>query len=246
MFIKQLLRASLTVAVLVVNQASAAEEEQVSTRLYVPKKPPPKHDDHTHRRQTKTMGDCAPHITSCGATDDVKIIHEPISTEYSTHIINEEVIKLLPDQIHYVTHVEIVTVNNETEGHCRKTITVQDDKPITVKVDVVVTTTREVVNIIDETIIEYQTVTANSVEQCFINSDVLTSRRPGSHPAPTPSSRKSSNEPTYSIARSAEITEARTEVSSEPEEVLQHDESETSQGFTPDTAGMEIPNPFLD
>ncbi|KAH7151602.1 hypothetical protein DER46DRAFT_579614 [Fusarium sp. MPI-SDFR-AT-0072] len=131
-------------------------------------------------------------------------------------------------------------------GHCRKTITVQDDKPVTVKVDLVVTTTREVVNIVDETIIKYQTVTANSVEQCFINSDVLTSRRPGSQPAPTPSSRKSSKEPTYSIASPAEITDARTEIVREPEEVVQHVEDEASEGVTPDTAGMKIPNPFMD
>ncbi|KAH7217527.1 hypothetical protein BKA60DRAFT_648849 [Fusarium oxysporum] len=229
MFTKHLLRAGAIAALLLVNQASAAEEEQVSTRLYVPKKPPPKHDDHTHRRQSKTMGDCAPHITSCGAMDDVKIIHEPV----------------LPDQINYVTHVEIVTVNNETEGHCRKTITVQDDKPVTVKVDLVVTTTREVVNIVDETIIVYQTVTANSVEQCFINSDVLTSRRPGSQPLPTPSSRKSSKEPTYSIASPAEITDAKTEIVREPEEAVQHVEREASEGVSPDTAEMEIPNPFL-
>ncbi|KAH7208713.1 hypothetical protein DER44DRAFT_896149 [Fusarium oxysporum] len=118
----------------------------------------------------KTMVECGGHIKQCGIMEEVKIIRSPISTSYVTQNVTTTTERVLPTQTIVIKSVKVVTVNNQTQGHCRSTTTIPDLKPAIITVNVTVEHVREIVPITNVTVIETSVVTATSIEQCFINN----------------------------------------------------------------------------
>ncbi|KAJ4037179.1 hypothetical protein NW761_001437 [Fusarium oxysporum] len=135
----------------------------------------------------KTMVECGGHIKQCGIMEDIKIVRSPVSTVYVTQNFTTTTEKVLPTQTVVIKSVKVVTVNNqtqgickkflwqtqlirETSGHCRETMTVPDLKPAIITVNVTVEHVREIVPVTNVVSIETSTVTATSIEQCFINN----------------------------------------------------------------------------
>ncbi|KAJ4006261.1 hypothetical protein NW752_010909 [Fusarium irregulare] len=118
----------------------------------------------------KTMGECGGHIKQCGIMEDMKIILSPVNTIYVTQNFTTTTAKELPTQTVVIKKVEVVTVNNQTQGHCRKTTIVPDLKPAIITVNVTVEHVQEIVPITTVTSTETSVVTVTSIEQCFINN----------------------------------------------------------------------------
>ncbi|KAF5002424.1 hypothetical protein FGRMN_436 [Fusarium graminum] len=123
-----------------------------------------------HYVNGKTMVECGGHIRQCGIMEDVKIIRSPVSTIYVTQNFTTTTEKVLPTQTIVIKSVKVVTVNNQTRGHCRETVTVPDLKPAIITVNVTVEHVREIVPVTNVVSVETSTVTATSIEQCFVNN----------------------------------------------------------------------------
>ncbi|KAF5968679.1 hypothetical protein FCOIX_11287 [Fusarium coicis] len=132
---------------------------------------------------TKTMVECGDHVTSCGVSDDMKIVLRPKSTIYVTQNVTTTIETLtehqhLPPETNIITEVVVTTVKKDVLGHCRNTTTIDIEKPAIVTVNVEVEYIKEVVSIVNVTTTETSTVMVNSIEQCFINSLRGVSRLP--------------------------------------------------------------------
>ncbi|KAF4342873.1 hypothetical protein FBEOM_3162 [Fusarium beomiforme] len=126
----------------------------------------------------KTMVECGGHISQCGVMEDIKIVRLPVSTVYVTQNFTTTTEKVLPTQTVIVKSVKVVTVNHETQGHCRETMTVPDLKPAIITVNVTVEHVKEIVPLTTQISVETHIVTAPSIAQCFINNP-----HPSLHPA---------------------------------------------------------------
>ncbi|KAF5654692.1 hypothetical protein FHETE_11267 [Fusarium heterosporum] len=127
-------------------------------------------DDAQNTVDEKTMVECGGHISQCGIMEDVKIIRSPVSTIYVTQNFTTTTEKILPTQTIVIRSVKVVTVNNQTQGHCRETMTVPEMKPAIITVNVTVEHVREIVPVTNVVSVETSTVTATSIEQCFVNN----------------------------------------------------------------------------
>ncbi|KAJ4141767.1 hypothetical protein NW768_000984 [Fusarium equiseti] len=116
------------------------------------------------------MVECGGHIKECGVREDIKIIRSPVSTEYVTQNFTTTTETTLPTQTVVIKSVKVVTVNNQTQGHCRQTMTVSDLKPAIITVNVTVEHVREIVPITTIVSVETSIYTVTSIEQCFINN----------------------------------------------------------------------------
>ncbi|KNA98031.1 hypothetical protein FOXG_18322 [Fusarium oxysporum f. sp. lycopersici 4287] len=102
--------------------------------------------------------------------EDIKIVRSPVITVHVTQNFTTTTEKVLPTQTVVIKSVKVVTINNQTQGHCRETMTVPDLKPAIFTVNVTVEHVREIVPVTNLVSIETSTVTATSIEQCFINN----------------------------------------------------------------------------
>ncbi|KAF5006733.1 hypothetical protein FDECE_6910 [Fusarium decemcellulare] len=130
----------------------------------------------------KTRSTCHPSISVCGSSANVMVIHSHNSTTYVTrnHTQTKISILILNKQVlspHYntVTEVSVTTINTQTEGLCRNTSIIYEPEPLTVTVDVNVTTTREFVPIKNITTTIVSTVTAKALEQCIVDTELFSS-----------------------------------------------------------------------
>ncbi|KAF5564806.1 hypothetical protein FNAPI_2002 [Fusarium napiforme] len=124
------------------------------------------------------MVECGTHVTSCGVSDDMKIVLRPKSTIYVTQNVTTTTETHLPPETNIITEVVVTTVKKDVLGHCRNTTTIEIEKPTTVTVNVEVEYIKEVVSIVNLTTTKTSTVMVNSIEQCFINSLRGVSRLP--------------------------------------------------------------------
>ncbi|RBR23747.1 uncharacterized protein FIESC28_03452 [Fusarium coffeatum] len=191
----------------------------------------------------KTMVECGGHIKQCGIMEDMRIILSPISTVYVTQNFTTTTEKVLPTQTVVKKKVKVVTVNNQTHGHCRKTTIVPDLKPAIITVNVTVEHVQEIVPITTVTSTEISIVTATSIEQCFINNPepsfyptISTSQDPSSAIPPSsqvPSSAAlSSQDPLSSEepqARGTAITDGQGETESSRYERIYQDVDDVSE-----------------
>ncbi|KAF4470616.1 hypothetical protein FALBO_2482 [Fusarium albosuccineum] len=123
----------------------------------------------------KTRSTCHPSISVCGSLANVMVIHSHNSTTYVTRNHTQTKISVLSPHYNTVTEVSVTTINTRTEGLCRNTSIIYEPEPLTVTVDVNVTTTREFVPIKNITTTIVSTVTAKALEQCIVDTELFSS-----------------------------------------------------------------------
>ncbi|KAM0073020.1 hypothetical protein ACKRZS_013881 [Fusarium odoratissimum] len=119
--------------------------------------------------------DCPPDISVCGKTTNVEVVHHHNETIYTTQNHTKTTTKTMSPHTRVITSISVVTVKNQTEGLCRDTSTIYEAEPLTVTVDVNITTTREFVPIVNSTLVVISEVTAAALQQCFIKQTSLAS-----------------------------------------------------------------------
>ncbi|CAM1505809.1 Fc.00g114460.m01.CDS01 [Cosmosporella sp. VM-42] len=120
------------------------------------------------------MDDCGDNISVCGKTADIRIVYEHAVTSYETNYKIFETVTTLPAETVVVTKVEFITTTTTTEGQCRSTTTIVNEKPLIITVDVNVTSTREFVPVTTSTTVSTSTVSEKAIEQCIIKTKLVT------------------------------------------------------------------------
>ncbi|KAH7188101.1 uncharacterized protein B0J16DRAFT_396299 [Fusarium flagelliforme] len=200
-FMRTVLLAALCFAVLVVAETYSREAGAAEPRSRGVNDPRP--------NKARLMRDCDKHITECGVTDEVKVVTKPASTIRVQETVTTVITKELPNIINVIYEVEVTTINDKIQGHCRNTTIYVDPKPAIVTEYVTVEHVKELVSIINTTTTITSTVTDKTIEQCFINTE-------GHFPQPR------------SMQTNAEVT-AASQSSSPPAVVVDHGEVETEK-----------------